>query len=406
MSRILFILPGMPLAFNHSGGASRAAQNFLALHSLGHEVHILRFHSPGRSRATFDFENASEAAQTFRQRAASWQEVELPENGPRSRVDWLRRIFLAPTLHEFPQHPMLANAIRVRMDATTQPDLLWAEHSDAAAGVWYLRPNLPWVYAQTDMRYLIRSIRKSSQNLTDRVADLAGRRAEASVIHAASLVVTGSRQEQLRLHEAGARAVCVIPMVSQSFPTLDLTSAPAPDLRLVHLGALETTANRHGLTAYLTLAHSAALKQADFTLRVVGDVSGVKPPLSDLLCQPGVVCTGYVPDLTTTLRPFDVSILPYTRDSGYRTKLPLLMGHAQVILATQAAVAGSLQPGLDQVCVLVERVEDFPAKIAWLAANATERKRLGLAARAFAAEHFSVEAVRSLYVSLLGRLQG
>jgi glycosyltransferase involved in cell wall biosynthesis len=405
MSRILFIVPGVPLTFNYSGAASRAAQNFLALQSLGHEMHVLRFHNPGGSRAILDFEAASEAGQKPRQSAASWQEVELPENGSHSRVESLRRIFLAPTLHEFPRHLMLADAIHACVEAT-QPDLLWAEHSDAAAGVWRLRPNLPWVYAQTDMRYLIRSIRKGHQNLTDGLADLAGRRAEASVIRAASFVVTGSHQEQLRLHKAGARAVSVIPMVSQSFPMLDLTSASASDLRLVHLGALETTANRHGLTAYLARAHSAALAQASFTLMVVGDTTGLKPPLSGLLRQPGVVCTGYVPDLATVLRPFDVSIFPYTYDSGYRTKLPLLMGYAQVILATRAAVAGSLLPGLEDVCVLLDRVEDFPAKIAWLAANPSERKRLGLAARAFAAEHFSAEAVRSLYVSLLGRLQG
>lgn len=405
MSRILFILPGVPLTFNYSGAASRAAQNFLALQSLGHEMHVLRFHNTGGSRAIFDFESASEAAQKTKQSAASWQEVELPENGVRSRVDSLRRLLFSPALAEFPHYSFLADAIRFRI-AQIKPDLLWAEHSDSAAGVWGLGPNLPWVYSQTDMRYLIRSIRNSQRGLHNKVADMAGRRAEASVIRAASLVVTGSRHEQLRLHEAGARAVCVIPMVSQTFPSLDLTAAPASDLRLIHLGALETTANRHGLMTYLSLVHGATRALANFTLMVVGDTTGLKPPLSDLLQQPGVVCTGYVPDLATVLRPFDISILPYPHDSGYRTKLPLLMSYAQVILATRAAVAGSVLPGLADACILLDRVEDFPAKIAWLGANPAERKRLGLVARAFAEHNFSAEAVRSLYVSLLGRLQG
>ena len=402
MSRILFIVPGAPLAFNHSGGASRLAQNFLALERLGHEVHILRFHSIGRLRATLDFEHASAAAQTLRQSAASWQDVELPENAPRSRVDALRRLLFAPALTEFPHHPALASAIRTRM-AEIKPDLLWAEHSDSAAGVWALRASLPWVYSQTDMRYLIRSIRNTKQRLPEKLANLAGRRAEEKVTGAASLVVTGSRHEQERLQKAGARDVRVIPMINQNFPKLDLTLAP--DLQLIHLGALETTANRHGLTTYLSLAHAAALAQARFTLLVVGDTSGLKAPLSDLLRQPGVVCAGYVPDLATVLRPFDVSILPYTHDSGYRTKLPLLMGYAQVILATRTAVAGSFFPGLDDACILLDRVEDFPAKIAWLSQNPLERKRLGLAVRAFAERHFSAEAVHPLYVDLISQVQ-
>jgi glycosyltransferase involved in cell wall biosynthesis len=403
MSAILFILPGAPLAFNHSGAASRYAQNFLALHSLGHEIHVLRFHSDGRSCTILDFENASETAQKTRQCAASWQDVELPANGVRGRVDSLRRMLFDPVLTEFPHYHFLTKIIRARM-TEINPSLLWAEHSDSAAALWGLRPTLPWVYSQTDMRYLIRSIRGSRAGFSQKMYDLVGRRAEAKVTSAASLVLTGSYREQVRLQESGSHAVCVIPMVNHTFPNLDLTISPAPDLRLVHLGALETTANRHGLTGYLARAHAAALAQANFSLMVVGDVTGLKPPLSDLLRQPGVVCAGYVPDLGTVLRPFDVSILPYTQDSGYRTKLPLLMGYAQVILATRAALAGSLVPGLDQACILVDRVEDFPAKIAWLAANPSERKRLGLAARAFAERCFSFETVRPLYADLISQV--
>jgi len=78
------------------------------------------------------------------------------------------------------------------------------------------------------------------------------------------------------------------------------------------------------------------------------------------------------------------------------------MGYAQVIVATRSAVAGSLIPGLDDVCVLLERVEDFPETIAWLAAHPDERKRLGQAGRLFAEEHFSLDAVSHFYASIVG----
>lgn len=396
MTRILFILPGAPLVFNHSGAASRYAQNFLALHSLGYEVHVLRFHLPGRSQSTLAFENASEAAQKTKQSAASWQDVSLPIQARPSRVEFVRRMLFDPLAGEFPQAHSLSVFITKSIQSLC-PQLVWAEHADSAAAVWAAAPNLPWVYSHHDMRYLIRANRAARRSLIDPFFAYFARRAEVRVIRAASAVLTGSQMELARLRQLECTSVASIPMVYQPFPTLDLAALPA-EMRITHLGSLETTANRSGLISYLSKVHPNV---PGSVLTIIGDAAQTKPPLSDLLRQPDVVCSGYIADLETVLRPFDVSILPYTQDSGYRTKLPLLMGYAQVILATRAAVAGSLLPGLEQVCILLDRIEDFPAKIAWLAANPSERKRLGLAARAFAERHFRVEAVRPLYADFI-----
>lgn len=403
MSRLLFIVPGTPLAFNHSGAASRYTQNFLALQSLGEEIHVLRFHTTGRLQATLDFEILSETVQKVRRSAASWQDIELAENYTSNRLESLHRAFFDPLTAEFPQHKFLARAIWKCIDSL-DPSLLWAEHSDAAAAVWSMCPSIPWVYSQTDMRYLIRSIRKTKSDLHQAVYDVLARNIEHQVNKGANMIITGSFTEKKRLEETGARNVKMIPMIHHNFPGLDPDFPPLPDVQLIHLGALETTANRQGLISYLSQAHPYVLEQTDVTLMIVGDASRIKSPLSKLLLQPRIICTGYIPDLATVLRPYDIAILPYPHDSGYRTKLPLLMGHAQAIVATRKAVVGSLLPGLDQVCILVERIEDFPQKIAWLAAHPEERKRIGLAGRAFAEQHFSANAVQPLYADLMRQI--
>jgi glycosyltransferase involved in cell wall biosynthesis len=296
----------------------------------------------------------------------------------------------------------MAQAIQTCIQSLS-PHLLWAEHSEVAAAVCSAAPDLPWIYSHHDMRYLIRLHRAAKSDHLDAFQAQFARRAEIRVIRAADVVLTGSSTEQNRLRRLGCPNIACIRMAYSKFPSIDLDVIPA-DVHITHVGSLETTANRSGLSSYLALAHPTVLAQAGLPLIIVGDATRTKPPLSELLLQPRVVCMGYVSDLGTVLRPYDISILPYTQDSGYRTKLPLLMGYGQVIVSTRAALAGSFLPGLEQVCVLLDRVEDFPEKIVWLAAHPEERRRLGLVGRAFAEQHFSPEAVRPMYADLMRQM--
>jgi len=406
VSSILFIFPGTPLDFNYSGAASRYAQNFFSLKELGVEIHVVRFHFSNQLQTVADFELASESAKAARKYAASWKEVNVPENRPTGKLDVLRRIVFDPVEFEFPGYRYLAKELAEAL-REINPDLIWAEYSDVAAAIWYLAPSVPWIYSSTDMRYLVRAIRNKNRFLLQSIVDLFRQKAEIKISRSANLVITGSSTEAGRLNKMGCRNVSVVPMISKDFPNIDLSAPAFVDLRVVHLGSLETTANRNGLSDYLSKAHPLVLKLCAENhclgeLVIIGDASRVKPELSRLLLQTGILLTGHVPDLSTVLRPYDIAILPYSQDSGYRTKLPVLMGYAQVIVATRSAVAGSLLPGLDKVCILLERVEDFPDKIAWLSAHPDERKRLGQAGRLFAEEHFSLDAVSHLYVNIFG----
>jgi hypothetical protein len=401
-------MPGTPLAFNYSGGSSRYAQNFFALKSLGIELHVIRFHIENQIQKILDFERSSQTAQTARQYAASWQDIVIPANQPDGKWEIFCRIFLDPIAFEFPCYKVMADQL-ARAVTEIVPDLIWAEYSDVAVAIWKLSPSQPWVYSSTDIRYLVRSIRNQKTNLHQQILHQISRKVEIKSSRSANFVVTGSITEAVKLRKIGCRSVYMIPMANTDFPEINPNFSPSRDIKIVHLGSLETTANRKGLAAYLSEAHPKTMQicaenRISIQLVVVGDASRTKPPLSDLLLQENILVAGYTPDLSSVLRPYDIAILPYTQDSGYRTKLPLLMGHAQVIVAMRAAVAGSLLPGLEDVCILLDQVEDFPQKISWLSTHPHERKRLGQAGCAFAKRHFSLDAVLPLYTDLLGRM--
>jgi len=408
MIKILFIMPGIPLAFNYSGGASRCAQNFLALKSLGVELHVVRFHINQREKKVLDFERSSKTAQAALQYARSWREVIVPANQPKDRWEILQRIFFDPMALEFPFYKSLAYQLHLVIEETA-PDLIWAEHSDAAAAIFHLSSHPIWVYSSTDLRYLIYRIRNKKANLYQKIIAPIRRKVEIKISQSANFVVTGSITEADKLRHIGCKTVSVIPMAGPSFPEITLKDFPFPDVKLIHLGSLETTANRDGLSTYLSKAHLKTLQlcaenNTSIQLVIIGDSSQAKPPLNKLLLQKNIVLAGYISDLSSILRPFDIAILPYTHDSGYRTKIPLLMGSAQVIVATRAAVAGSLLPGMEDVCILLDRVEEFPQKIAWLSMHPDERRRRGEASRTFAKRYFSLDAVLPLYSKLLNQM--
>ena len=197
-----------------------------------------------------------------------------------------------------------------------------------------------------------------------------------------------------------------IPYSYDARPTISKDARPAPGLRIVHLGGVETTANRVGLEAYFRRVHErvfAACRTVGVTpeLRLLGDMSTAKPPLRAMIDASRAVLTGHVTDFDAALRPFDVTIIPYEHDTGFRSKLPLLMSHGQVVVATRASVAGSWVDGLDRVCRIVDRLDEFPETLASLAADIIERERLGRAAAEFYDQHFTHERVAPGYEHVL-----
>ena len=79
------------------------------------------------------------------------------------------------------------------------------------------------------------------------------------------------------------------------------------------------------------------LKDTGVELEVVGDLTGASLELQQHLRS--VKCVGFVKDLRSVLRPFDIHIIPWEHNTGQRTRLPLALAMSQVVVSTKAAVA-------------------------------------------------------------------
>lgn len=408
MTRVLFVLSSAPIDPNYSGGASRYYQNFLALTSLGYTVHVRRYYVERRFAPVRDYEQRYGASVAqVRDRAASWQDVPYSERVPSTHLGRLWTALARPVRSQFPSVEVLPAILRAAIQETA-PDIIWFEGTDLAASAVSGGLQQPWVLSQTDVIHHVRQVRAQRSDAVTRFWLHTLKRAERRILANVPWLVTGSQGDAARSQQLGARRVVVIP-AGYTGDVRHIDAAPAPDARIVHLGSLETTANRVGLEAYLRTAHDAVMQAAravntPVALTIIGDDSRAKPALKTLIEAAQAECTGFVADLDSALRPFDIAILPYEHDSGYRTKLPLLFNHAQVVVSTRAAIAGSMLPGLEDVCVILERLADFPAAIQHLLAHPDERERLGRAAQQFFHEHLTLDAVTHQYQDLINAI--
>ncbi len=401
--RVLYIAPGEPITPDYSGASSRYYQNFAALTRLYGALDVIRLCDPRKSARTSEFEQQSSVAQQVHHQANSWRDVALPPERKESRLARMWQSTVDPVGYEFKFTPQICSALAAQIKQH-DPTLIWVERTELAAALINLDLSIPWILSQHDIRSYIQRIRSGSDTLLKRWNQFACQRAETLIFRAAPLIITGASGDAKRSDALGAKRVEVIPMAYDS--TLP---APAPQtaadtpVTISHLGSLETTANRVGLEAYLRVVQPQ-IRSADAVLQIIGDDSRLREPIQSLLSAAKADLKGFVPDLSDVLHPFNIAILPYEIDSGYRTKLPVLFNHAQAVVTTRAAVSGMWLDGLDQVCVVVERLEDFPQVLTRLMANPAERERLGRAAHAFCEQHFTLDAVIEQYRSVIDSL--
>jgi glycosyltransferase involved in cell wall biosynthesis len=135
---------------------------------------------------------------------------------------------------------------------------------------------------------------------------------------------------------------------------------------------------------------------------VIGDTAGASPVLQEHLRN--VKCSGFIKDLTTVLRPFDLHVIPWEYSTGQRTRLPVAFNHAQVVVATRAAVACYPEARDRENCRLVDRLEDMVPVITELLAAPGERSRLGRAARATFEKQFTRTSILPKYVEVLNAI--
>jgi glycosyltransferase involved in cell wall biosynthesis len=391
--RCLYIVAQDPISPGYIGGASAMYYDqLLALSDLGHEIHLWHFAS-GQRRERFNRFVEAEPG-TWEAVQKRCESVYMSDHGDREALlgRGLARLrsLLRPGLPvpRWSLYKELGGLLK-----RVKPEVIWAQHFESAA-LAVQQARVPVVYVHHDWLYRIKALRNH------REINPKQRACEQRLVRSVAAVVSGSVFECEEIKAAGACSVHYIPVTFEPV-RLELERAASRDVHLVHLGGMGTTANREGLAAFFKQIWPR-LNGLNLQFEVVGDTSAAPPKLQEQLRR--VTCTGFVQDLTKVLRPYDIHIIPWEHATGQRTRLPLAFNHAQVVLATKAAVACYPEPRDGENCRLVARLEDMAQVIPELAKSWDERARLGQAARATFEQCFTRKALLPRYAAVVSSL--
>lgn len=411
--RCLMVVEDWPLSRDSPGGA--AALNLSHLELLADTVEAVDLLVLGEPRSSKGFadwrQERPDEWRAVEERCTSWRFLELrPRPGEVAPWRHLRRGLSDPSRLLIDLEAESERAL-LQIVRELEPDLIWAEHLVPAALVDRLLPDARWVYSHHDWNWRIKRHRAGTRfDLKRLLRTLLRRRYEEALVRRATGCVSGSVTEAAAIRRLGAEAVAHLPASFEpavSEAALDaLENGAGGTPRLVHLGGLRTTATRLGLERFLTRAWPGLVarrgKAPEFW--VIGDLDGASPALRRQLDEAGAVCPGFVADLRTVLRPGDLHVLPWEHDTGTRTRVPLVLSHAQVLVAVRDGVAclGELRNG--ENCVLVDSVDELAPLLDRLLDDRAERLRLARQGLATLRRRFTRQALLPLLHEFLQEL--
>lgn len=284
------------------------------------------------------------------------------------------------------------------------PQLIWAEHLLPATVMTYLFSDIPIVYSHADWSWRIKKHRAESKSdaWQWRLKFWQRRYQEESLVRQVFACVSASRSEADEIRALGVKNVAYLPT---TYRKIDLANI-APNLhlpRIVHLGGMQTTANRLGLERFLDVSWPIICQTLSLhpELWVIGNLDGASGSLLTKLKQANAICLGFVKDLMTVLRPFDIQIIPWEHNTGTRTRIPLILNYKQVLVSTKAGAACLPELKHEQNCVLAQDLEQMAKEVALLVQDEPRRLKLAEAGRNTFERYYTQEVVQPYFNQFL-----
>jgi len=403
---VLYVVPDYPISPNAPGGGPVLFHNHLELFArCSHSVALV---VAGNSDTPNGFDRFVLEQPEEWARVQSWvRSVHRVSFGSSTRATRTQRIAQAlcdpAAFTHTALDPEAAHALE-RIASAESPDLLWAEHRSPAMLAWRAAQGAPIVYSHHDWGWKIARLRAARHRvgIRERARMLLLRSAETRLVREVAACASPSATEAEEIRRAGARHVAYLPAAYDPVsPTPVEPAATAP--RIVHLGGMPTTANRVGLERFMEVVWpriSGPMAQPP-EMWVVGSMRGASEGLLRRLELAGARCTGFVDDLATVLRPYDIHIIPWEHDTGTRTRLPLALNHCQMLIATRASVACVAEMESGTNCVLVDRLDQMADAVVRALGDPAWRKSIADAGRATFFSAFTVEALQPRFETFL-----
>jgi len=318
------------------------------------------------------------------------------------------RRFSAAVRDPFSQFPIASDRTNLRameqFVGTIDPDLVWAENLLPAVIVRQAARDVPMVYGHHDWIWHILKLNGAPgmRGIRGEVNTRLYRRAEEVLVREVDGCVSPSAVETKQLRHLNCHVAYLPPTYApheeDAFPT---RSEPP---RIVHLGDMRTVASRVGLERFLDVVWPtlrAGLDRAP-ELVVIGSLEGAAESLHESLAEASAFCPGFVQDLGTILRPYDIHVIPWEHGTGSRTRVPLALSHSQVVVSTRAAVAGLPELTDGEDCVLVDELSSMAATVRALIGDEARRRRIGRSGQTTFMKHFTREGVQPRFDRFIG----
>jgi polysaccharide biosynthesis protein PslH len=392
--RLLFLLPFPPDPEGRHG-ASRMTGQLVECMAARHEVAVIHLRAP----------EEPPIATALNERLALSVEVERPSlvAGARVRRSGRRALGLAAG------RPLWATDWRVPdFDARVReavrdwrPDIVQAElqvmgqYLAGLATPTVLVDHDPGAATARDLAGWEHGLRRAGRRLDA----LAWKRYERRILAAADALVTFTERDAAALAPSRPAAV-IAPGVALPPQASDPVGAAPP--RVLFLGSFGHPPN---VDAAVRLAvdvmPTVRERVPDAVLEIVGDA----PPAQVRgLAGDSVIVTGRVPDVRPHLDRAAVVAAPLRLGGGMRVKVLDALAAGKALVATPRALAGvPIEPGTH--ALVADGDSELGEAIVELLRDPEQRRRLGTAARALAAERLTWERAaveyEALYASLL-----
>jgi len=385
---VLFLVNNTKISPNANGGASVYFSHLQLLAKLQCKVHVLLVDFSDKPKAELSSNINPEYIQEIREYYTEIRYFQVAQIHPKGIFNRIKTAITAPEKFEY----FFVNSANEKVLKTyiskNNIDLVWAEWRWTAILANYSNLEIPIVYAHHDWEFKLRKL-KSKLSLLQKFHLRQKKRVELDLVKSVSGCVSASYTETQEIKGYGNRNALYIPLTYQQ---VELTQNSAENLSIVHLGGMGTTANRIGLERFLEVCWSDLKAQIpNVKLNVIGNLKYAGASLQQRLEDDQIECVGFVEDLQTVLKPYDLHIIPWEYNTGTRTRIPLVFNYAQVLVSTKEAASCYPEVMHDQNSILSDNLQQMTTQLVDLYNNTEKRIFIGDNARKSFLESFTAE---------------
>jgi len=256
-------------------------------------------------------------------------------------------------------------------------DMVWCEWRWTAILYAQLKEKRKAIYSHHDWEYKL-SKHKNKDTVKHRFHRFQKKRGEFELVKSFATCVSGSYTESKDIEKITKKKTLYLPTTY----AVKSDISDAVNTSIIHLGGMNTTANRLGLERFIDVCW-AKLKQShpSIKLKVIGSVSDAPVELIEKFEDTSIEIKGFVENLDTVMHSNDIHIIPWEYNTGTRTRLPLALNYEQAVIATKASIKAFPEMINDKNVLLCDTLEEMTLKIQSLLENPDKIKYFGKAGK-------------------------